>query len=191
MRTIKLSFAAASAVVVLFALVGVASANQLSVSSQTARITWARAELAGSWGTAHCRFTIEGSLHTTTTTKTAGALIGYVTSASVGPCESGSATVLTATLPWHVQYGSYTGLLPTISSLIVNIIGSQWSIREPFGLTCLFTSTAAAPNTATFNLTSASVTSVNLGGSIESNCGLRGTARGTSSTNSSIMVTLI
>lgn len=190
MRKIKLSLAAVSAVVALFALVGVASANDLSVSSQSMRATWTRAEFIGGFGTVVCAFTVEGSMHTATTTKTAGALVGFVTRASVGPCPSGSATVLTATLPWHVQYASFTGTLPTIASVTEDIFGA-WSIREPtFGITCLVRPTASSPNTATFNLNAGSVTSVTLGGSIP--CGsFTGTVGGTSATNSALTITLI
>lgn len=191
MQIIKLSLAAMSATVALFALVGVASANDLSVSSQTMRVTWTRAEFIGGFGTVACAFTVEGSMHTRTTTKTAGALVGFVTRASVGPCPTGSATVLTVTLPWHVQYAGFTGTLPTIGSVIENIIGASWQIREPtFGITCLVRSTALSPNTATFTLASGSVTRVTLGGSIP--CGsFTGSAGGASSTNSALTITLI
>lgn len=192
MRIIKLSLAAASAAVALFALVGVASANSLSVSSQTMRIAWASVEASGGFGSVRCAFAIEGSMHTRTTTKTAGALIGYVTRASVGPCEIGSATVLTETLPWHVQYDSFTGTLPGITSFTLGIVGAKWRIREPvFGVTCLFTSTEAEPNIVSFGLSSGRVTSAEIGGRIESDCGLSAEPIGTSSTVSAMTVTLI
>lgn len=196
MRVIKQSLAAVIAAVMLLTLVGAASANDLSVSSQAMRATWTRAELTGGFGTVGCALTLEGSMHTRTTTKTAGALIGFITRASVGPCAVGSATVLMATLPWHVQYSSFAGILPEILSIRANIISSKWLIREPaFGVTCLFTSTASSPNTATFNLAAGGgVTSVELGGTIPCTGELvnfNGKASGRSNTNSAMTITLI
>lgn len=194
MRSVKLSIAVVSATFVLFALVGVASANTLSVSSLAMRSTWTSAEFIGGFSTIRCAFTVEGSMHTRTTTKTAGALVGFITRASVGPCPSGSSTVLTATLPWHVQYSGFTGTLPSINSVIESIIDSKWSVREPsLGATCLVTATASSPNTATFNLTSGSVTSVTLGGTIPCTGAINvtGTVGGRSGTNSAMTVTLI
>lgn len=194
MRRIELSLAAASATVVLFAVVGVASANDLSVSSQSMRATWTRAEMMGGFGTVTCAFTVEGSMHTRTTTKTAGALLGFITRASVGPCAIGSATVLATTLPWHVQYSSFAGILPDITSIVANIIGAKWEIREPsFGSTCLLASSASSPNTATFSLASGSVTSATLGGTIPCTGEINGNFRvgGRSSTDSALTVTLI
>lgn len=184
MWNVKLPIAAAGAAVTLFVFVGVASGNRLSVSSSTMRATWTSAELSGGFGTVSCAFTLEGSMHTRTTTKTAGALVGYVTRASVGPCRTGSATVLTATLPWHVRYSSFAGTLPNIVSITENITDSAWQIKEPvFGVTCLFAASETEPNTVSLSREAGgALTSARLGGTIESNCGLRGTAGGTSGT---------
>lgn len=191
MRTITLSLAAVSATVALFALVGGASANRLSVSGQTISATWTEAALTGGFGTVSCPMTMEGSMHTRTTTKTAGALIGYITRASVGRCRIGSASVLATTLPWHVRYEAFTGTLPNISGIRTDIIGAQWTIIEPvFAFPCLLTSTESAPNTATFTVSSGRVGGVTLGGTIESNCGIRGTASG-SGFASALTITLI
>ncbi len=191
MRTIKLSLTATGAAVMLFALVGVASANRLSVSTLALSVVWSRAELTGGWGTTGCALTMEGRMQSATTTKTAGAVMGSITRASVGFCSVGSATVLRETLPWSVTYSSFAGTLPRITSINTKIIGAKWVIREPaFGIACLFTSTEARPNTATLNLSAGAVTGVTLGGEIGSDCGLNGTARGTGS-NSALTITLI
>lgn len=191
MRLIKLIIAVAAATVVLAACTTTASANHFSSSTQSYSTSWTSAEFIGGFGTVKCSLTVEGSLHTKTGNKTAGALIGFVTRASLGPCPSGSATILQASLPWHVQYATFTGTLPTIGSIITNTLGVAYQIREPtFGITCLTTSTASSPVTGRWNLSSGSVTSVTLGGSIP--CGsFTGSLGGTSSRNSAQTITLI
>ncbi len=183
MKLSKLILATAGAMLLLAALVSSASANRLSDSTTTLRATWTTAEFSGGFGTIRCALTVEGSLHSRTFTKTAGALVGYVTSASVGACSQGSATILAATLPWHARYASFTGTLPSITSTTANIVGVAFDIREPvFGISCLALSTAAEPATGVLNREAGGAyTSVTLGGTLETSCGIRGTLRGTSS----------
>ena len=50
-------------------------------------------------------------------------LIGYITAAQVANCIRGSATVLTASLPWHVRYVGFIGRLPSFEALITNFSG--------------------------------------------------------------------
>src|SRR5215207_9545753 len=78
-----------------------ASANQLSISSSTYRLTWSTLELASAVGTIRCPVTIEGSFHSRTVWKVSGSLVGYVTRTALGACTGGTARVLTETLPWH------------------------------------------------------------------------------------------
>lgn len=154
-------------------------AGRNSSSSQTFRTTYARVNFAGGFGTTECAATIEGSLHTRTTTKTAGSLIGYVTRAIAGTCARGSATVLTASLPWHVRYTSFTGTLPNITRGNVSVAGVQFSIREPtFGITCLASGgTATGGNTREAG---GALTSTTIGGESPTDCGINGTVSGTS-----------
>jgi len=198
MRFIKLSLAALLAAGVLGALVGAASAGRLSLSGQTFRATFASVEYFGGASPARCALTLEGSFHSRTIVKTAGSLVGYVTRAVHGVCQQpGSATVLTATLPWHVRYRAFSGALPNISSTSLDLIGFSVNIREPsIGLTCLVRSTAEQPATLTFNREAAGVlSSVGLGGEIVSNCvGIRFRVAGTSNSltalNSTTRITL-
>lgn len=191
MRLAKLITAATVATLTLAVVTTTASANHLSFSTQTLRATWTSFEFIGGFGSIKCSLTLEKSLHSRTITKTPELLIGAITRASIGPCSSGSATVLQASLPWHVRYASFAGTLPTISSVTTNIVGLGFQIREPtFGITCLLTSTASSPATLKYNLTSGSVTSVTLGGSIP--CGsFTGSFGGTSTTNSALTIRLI
>jgi len=192
MRVTKVFITLTAVTITLGALTAMASATHLRFSSQTFRSTWTNAEFAGGFVGIRCNLTLEGSYHSATINKTAGSLIGYITRASIGPCSAGSATVLTATLPWHRQYRSFNGTLPSnISAIVTNIIGMAWRIREGgFSIECLFATRAAEPATLTYNLTAGSVTSVTLGGTI--NCeGINASLRGTSSTNSALTITLM
>ena len=191
MKLAKLLIALTTATITLAAYTTMASANHLSLSTQSLRATWTSFELIGGFGTIRCSLTLEKSLHSRTITKTPELLIGFITRASIGPCSSGSATVLQATLPWHVRYASFAGTLPTISSVTTRIIGLAYQFREPsFGVSCLLTSTATSPATLTYSLTSGSVTSVTLGGTIP--CGsFTATFGGRSTTNSALTIRLI
>jgi hypothetical protein len=183
MRTARGSTVAAGAAVLLFVFAGVASANRLSFSSQTFRTTFTGISWSGGFGSVSCFLTLEGSLHARSFTKTVNALIGYITRASIGLCGSGSATVLTATLPWHLRYESFSGTLPIIDGIFTSIIGEAFQIREPFGITCLYRTSTFAPGRATWEREeSGTLTKTLLGGTIETSCGVNTTVTGISST---------
>jgi len=116
------------------------------------RATWSSLELRGGFGTVNCTLTLEGNLHSNTMTKTPSTLIGYVRVARTNGCGSFGGTILSETLPWHLQYESFTGTLPSIASLSFKIIGFSLKIREPtFGITCLYTTPAEGPMRETLN----------------------------------------
>jgi hypothetical protein len=186
----------------LGAVVGTASARNLSSSSQQLRATFARIEMGGSGFIAICALTLEGSFHERTTAKVAERLVGNVTRAGFGGCSTGSATVLQETLPWHVRYQSFTGTLPNITSVRAKIIGAGVQVREnAFGVTCLLRSSTTEPTFATFNREAlGGLSSVTVSGEIASGVecsGIRGGVSGTSnsltvqSSASRITVTLI
>jgi hypothetical protein len=139
------------ATVLLSALTSAASANRLSITNQNIRSTWTNMEFLEPLGQrVICSVTLEGSMHSATISKVAGALIGYITRGTLtNPCVGGNATILQATLPWHVRYLSFEGVLPNITRFVVNVIGSQFRVRGNFG-TCLFTSTTTQPTVGTF-----------------------------------------
>jgi hypothetical protein len=199
MKIHRYLLAATGALALLCGLVASASAGRFSTSSQTWRATFREVRFSGGFGTTVCAITLEVSLHSRTIAKVANSLIGYVTRAATGNCTQGSATVLTATLPWHAKYISFTGTLPSIGSLVILIIIYSLQIREPvFGITCLFRSTEAEPVTGAWTREAGgALTSATLSGSIGTNCGASGTVEGRSTTltvlnsASRITVTLI
>jgi hypothetical protein len=176
----KLLLVAIGATLLLGALVTSASAGRLSSSSQTFRAAFPLARFAGAFGTTVCDFTLEGSFHSRTIAKTAGSLIGFVTRVPLGRCEVGSATVLTASLPWHVRYASFAGTLPNISAIATTITGAQVQIREPiFQQVCL-----ASGGTLTSNFVreaGGALRFIMLGGSTPTNCGVNTTVTAQSS----------
>jgi hypothetical protein len=174
MRLSKLLLATIGATVLLGALVGSASARSFSSTSQTLRSTFSRVRFSGVFGSITCHVTLEGSLHTRTIAKVAGTLIGYITAANLGECAEGSATILRETLPWHVRYLSFTGTLPAITSLSINVIGASFRVREPLA-TCLARSTPESPSVGTFNREAGgALLTAEISGTIPTSCGANG-----------------
>jgi hypothetical protein len=151
MKVCKLLLAAAGATVLLGTLVSSASARNLSISSQTIRASFSSVEFHLAETTSRCHVTMEGSMHSRTVAKVLGSLFGYVTSAILGPCAAGTATILRETLPWHIRYSGFQGTLPNITSYIQHLVGAAWRIREAGGVACLSRSTAAEPVVGTIH----------------------------------------
>lgn len=120
---------------------GSASAIELSVGEAGFRAVWTPMRFIVNGSTLTCNLTLEGSFHRTAFAKVERSLVGYVTRAT--GCSSGL-RVLTETLPWHVQYGSFSGTLPNISAMTLRVIGMSvgFTIIE---LRCLARSEASTP----------------------------------------------
>jgi hypothetical protein len=121
-----------------------ASAIQLSLSEPAFRAIWTSARFIFAGATVSCNVTLEGSFHRTTIAKVEGSLIGSVTRATSGSCTAGTMSILTATLPWHLQYGSFSGTLPNITAMTTRLIGmsGSWTF---LGITCLGRTEAGTP----------------------------------------------
>ncbi len=114
-----------------------ASANHLSISNRNIRMVWAAIEFeAGESTLTRCPLTLEGSFHEGTIEKVEHTLIGYITRGAFGTCNAGRATLLTATLPWHLRYMGFRGRLPNITALLVLLVGFGFRI-ESLGFFCL------------------------------------------------------
>jgi hypothetical protein len=141
LRRSKLLLTALTATVLLGMLVGSASANRLRVSNGNFRITWSSLEFTESFFgiRVRCPVTLEGSFHSATISKVIGSLIGYVTRAGVTntACTGGHATVLTATLPWHVTYEGFGGPLPNITSIIQLLRNASFGLEIAGFVNCL------------------------------------------------------
>jgi hypothetical protein len=178
----KTLLAVVGAAVLLGSLANAAAARNLSISHQRFTATFNPLEITGGFGTSGCLLTLEGSFHGRTIAKSAGLLVGHLTSGAFGTCAAFSATLLRETLPWHIRYVSFLGALPNISVITSDIVGGAFRIREGGGITCLFRSTATEPFRIAFNRESGgALTSGALTGEIRSGAeclGLRGRITG-------------
>ena|SRR5829696_1103341 len=171
----RLLFVVIGATVTLGALVGTASANRLSTTSRNIRATWAQLVSEGAFEqNLSCPVTLEGSLHSNVITKSAGALIGFISRSTVnaGACSGAAMTVLQASLPWHIRYASFTGTLPAITKVNVQVIGMSFRLLSGAGASCLFVTSTTQPATLGFNRAAGgALTSADFGGSITSTTG--------------------
>jgi hypothetical protein len=188
----------AAATALLCVLTATASANHLSINSRTIRATWNELDVIPPVGeTARCLLTLEGSFHSASIAKTSGALIGYITRATI-PSSSCTGilevTVQQASLPWHVRYRGFQGTLPNITDLQTSVIGAAFLVEGTFGIECLYLTTAADPLVDNYSIRSGhSIVNSEVGGEIrsENGCGIFGEHirlrfRGTSSTISQL-----
>ncbi|HEX7291079.1 MAG TPA: hypothetical protein VF250_08140 [Conexibacter sp.] len=177
MKLCKLLLAVTGATLLLGVTVSSVSARNLSISNQQIRANFREVRVSGLFGNTVCQVTIEGSFHSRTIAKVVGQLIGYITTERLGPCATGTATILTETLPWHVRYVGFAGTLPNITSLSVNVIGRAIRVRTPEGFNCLILSTPEQPLRFTFvrNPATGQLTVAQVGGTSPSTCGIDGT----------------
>ncbi|MGN6189500.1 MAG: hypothetical protein ACTHOE_11410 [Conexibacter sp.] len=140
-NTARLVFAALAAALLLAAGVSTATARNFSLSSQTFRATFAELRFTAEGGISiTCRVTMEGSYHSRTIAKVREALVGSVTAVSVAhPCNGGEGFAFNGvertpnTLPWHLQYDSFEGTLPSSISGITQILSRfRFLIQVPF-----------------------------------------------------------
>jgi hypothetical protein len=148
MQATKHLLTALTATFLLLTAVSTASARNLSVSNQNIRATWTLLEFAVSREVSiRCQVTLEGSFHTRTIAKVADALIGAITKAIVKQeaCREGTISMFNGTeryngtatpntLPWHLQYRSFTGTLPAINAVRIALSRFRYAFRDSFGL---------------------------------------------------------
>lgn len=156
----KLALAGLAAALLMSLAVGSAGANRLSLSSNTFRAVYTPLRFFGEGGIeaeVRCPVTLEGSFHSTTIVKTPGVLVGAVTKASVGAkstCTGGAATILAATLPWHVTYLGFTGILPRIGGVILGLARTAFLVEIGLGTSCLYEEQGTARADGTANVES-------------------------------------
>lgn len=129
----------------LLVIAALASANRLSISQTRGVIGFGPLAILQGEIETRCDVIFSGSFHSSTIRKVLAALIGHVSRSIVSqPCAAGSATVLGATLPWHIVYGGFAGTLPRIGSVTLRLIGLALRIEAGFGA-CLGASTTTNP----------------------------------------------
>jgi len=110
-----------------------ASANRLSVSEEDAEMIWPEAEdinFAAGGNNVECSITLLGSFHSRTIRKIANLLVATVSHARIGDCDSGTA-IIDAPPPWHVRYVGFTGTLPAISGVTIQLTGPRYTVSDP------------------------------------------------------------
>lgn len=149
----------------------------------------------GGFGTIECEVTLRGTLHSRTFQKVAGSLIGYWTAANIPRCPRGGGTVLRETLPWHIRYRGFAGVLPNITAAAADATAVAKKWREAtIGATCLSLSTASSPAIFSLNREAGGrITSATVSGSVPCSGAINvtGSFSGTSSTISAMTITLI
>lgn len=135
-RTYLVGAVAASA---LMAAVGPARANTLSTTERGLRVSWLSLEMEAGESVIRCPLTLEGSFHSTSISKTSSVLVGHISRASfrgalaAGACTNGAVTVYQESLPWHIQYGGFTGSLPRPSGLVLRLVNVRFRL-DPLGI---------------------------------------------------------
>ncbi len=137
-----------------------ASARRLETSEQHFLAIWTLLTFneAGGGTPIECPVTLGGSFHSKTLSKVSGQLVGYITEAHVAEasCHNERARVLAETLPWHIQYNSFTGTLPNITGIRTTLIGASFLVRAFGFISCLYRTSQAEPAFGTINVTSGS-----------------------------------
>jgi hypothetical protein len=143
----KLLFTSLGAALLLSMAVGSASARDLSVTNRNFRAVWRELRLRSTGGVdIRCPVTLEGSFHSSTIHKTIHALGGHITRATIvsRTCSGGTVTASQESLPWHVTYEGFSGVLPTITLTFVSLIGMKFTITAA-GVTCVARTTTENP----------------------------------------------
>jgi hypothetical protein len=149
MRNTKLLVTMLVATAALATSVSSSSASRLSLSNNAFRVVFSEPVGEPPPHIVLCAATLEGSFHARTFAKVVSSLIGYITRAAFREetCRGGRMRVLRETLPWHIQYESFTGTLPSITSISAKVIGM--AILTEFaafpGSSCLIRTTAESP----------------------------------------------
>jgi len=130
MKLSKSLLAVVGATVLLGALVSSASARNTRVSSQSNRASWTRMDFSGGFGIIECEVVLEGTYHATTSVKSVGSLLGYITEGSVTRCSRNGVTINRGSLPWHRRYSGFAGRLPLIYGLVETVIGAEFRLRD-------------------------------------------------------------
>src|ERR1044072_8591875 len=155
-----------------------AEARRLSVTETRFRVVLVPFTASGEGALgpvqAECNVTLVGSLHAATGAKTAGALIGHIHTASADrtTCDptGGRLWILNGTeelagsrtlnlLPWHIVYASYSGTLPSITHVKVNLVGAAFLLQQTISelflvieVRCLYRSTTTNPMVPRFSI---------------------------------------
>ncbi len=165
MRAVRGSLIGVASALVLLVCAS-ASANRLSVNTQTFTMDFTAINFEASGIEVSCRVILEASLHSATLAKTRGLLVGQVVSGVSFPeeCEGTEGAEpgeLDETLPWHITYNSFTGTLPNITGIAFDVVGASFSVTV-LGVSCLFRSTTESPLRIVANVRSGAIATADI-----------------------------
>ncbi|MBS1869407.1 MAG: hypothetical protein JSS99_07055 [Actinobacteria bacterium] len=141
------------AAITLAAAVAGADATSFAVAERPLYTTMNPIVFEAAGAQVRCPITLSGSFTESTFAKTTGLRVGSITSGTLGECSGGTATLVREALPWSVQYTSFAGTLPNITSTALRLIGATLTITPTGGPTCTARTEAGEPlpSTATRN----------------------------------------
>jgi hypothetical protein len=137
--------AALMSALLLAVMVATATATTFTVVERAIRANWSTMTFESSGASVRCPVTLEGSFTQGTFAKVARSRIGNVTRGVIGTCTGGTARILAETLPWTIQYSSFAGTLPNITSVTMRMVGGGFQITPTGGPTCTARSTEESP----------------------------------------------
>src|SRR5262249_13708185 len=141
--TKKALCAAFAAVFLLAAMSNVAAARRLQIEEFPILFIWAEMAFnAGGGVSVRCPVSLEGSFASKTISKVSGALIARIglVQVNTAACLGGTMRARSETLPWHIQYNSFSGTLPRLTSVTQTLLGANFEavsggVRCEFGTT--------------------------------------------------------
>jgi hypothetical protein len=129
----KLIIGALLAATFLAMAVTSASANNLRIDNfeRGFKATWVRLEFIGAGATVRCDVTLEGTYAARTIAKRVAARIGLITKGETANCNApNDGRILRETLPWNVRYRNFTGTLPIITGIGLDMPEARFRIRN-------------------------------------------------------------
>jgi hypothetical protein len=143
-----------TASLLLLLVQGSAEAQRFETTNTSVRVTFPNLRFSNNVATGGleviCPVTIEGTFHSRTITKTGEQLVGYVTRAILNEPRclflngTEGVSIQTSSLPWHIRYESFSGVLPEITRIQLRdaLMGL---ILRAFGVSCLYKSSVTSP----------------------------------------------
>lgn len=140
----RIAHIAVTATLLLAFAASVSAAESFDVISNRISARWSSLTFEAAGLRVVCPVTLDGSFSGASFAATARTRVASITRATVGTCSEGRAVVLSETLPWSLQYSSFGGTLPNITSLTFRLVGA--SLRGTAGgLECLLRSSEERP----------------------------------------------
>jgi hypothetical protein len=140
----KLTLMTLLSLTIIASIAGSALARTGLVSTPSSVTETGAFQIEGGLGNpTRCSITLNITMHASVA-KTAGALVGLSRiTVSTTRCSSGDGGLIVGGIhvtgaqgPYHMQYSSFAGTLPSITSVSLNVVGVSFWIRTPEGVEC-------------------------------------------------------